>query len=66
MNEVLNDAIVETSFGEFLKVVEEKIKEGWSIDWSNEGFPSSFVGMYRCGIYKENSEKTVGRPKKNN
>jgi hypothetical protein len=41
------------NLGDFVKGIQESAKEGFEIDFnSNESYPISMVGYYRCIMYK--------------
>ena len=41
------------NLGDFVKGIQEAVKEGFEIDFnSNESYPISMVGYYRCIMYK--------------
>lgn len=53
------------SFLEFVLSLEYYIKQGFSIEQTNEGMPTRFVGSYSCILVKENESKvTEVQPKK--
>lgn len=49
---------------EFVYDIERKVKEGYSVDDTNEGLPQSWgPGLYTCTVSKEAAEKVADEPK---
>lgn len=41
------------TFSEFIKTVQEHVKDGWLIDFNdNASIPVAFIGLYRCKVHK--------------
>lgn len=50
---------------EFVYDIERKVKEGYSVDDTNEGLPQSWgPGLYTCTVSKEVAEKPAEEPVK--
>jgi hypothetical protein len=42
---------------EFIKELEQCIKEGFSVDYSNEGTPQGYMGLFEVSLIKDTETK---------